>query len=152
MSSKKICVLLGAIVSLLGSSIFAAPLDTTISIKNSHASYTNGGICSLAFDLMAYAFLDNVREIKFNTTLKDRKGNIIGHDVSSVSEFTMVSGKTYGSFFIESEQACKAFGETVVINKANVYYNDGTKSEDIVKTKKLEIDSFKPVKIIIGSK
>lgn len=136
---------------IVSSSLSAAPLNTTISIKNTHASYVNGGMCSIAFDLVAYEFLDNVQKINLSVTLKDKKGKEIDKEVVTVDEFNMVGGKTYSGFFIEGENACNAFGETLIISKALVYYNDGTKIEDIVKTKKLVIDDFKPMKIIIGA-
>lgn len=54
-------------------------------------------------------------------------------------------------------QISKGFGNEYMftfqlILKAIVTYNDGTKPEDIIKTKKLIIDNFEPVKINIGSK
>ena len=136
---------------IVSSGLFAAPLDTTISIKNTNASYVNRGMCSIVFDLVAYDFLDNVKKIDFSVIIRDKKGKEIDREVVTVDEFNMVGGKTYSGFFIEGENACKAFGETLIISKALVYYNDGTKIEDIVKTKKLVIDDFKPMKIVIGA-
>ena len=147
----KSCIGMG-LLCLASSSLMAAPLTSNIAIKNTHATYVNSGICSLAFDLVAFDFLNNVKEIEFKVTLKDKKGKLISNEEATASEFDMAGGRTFGTFFIESEKACEAFGETVVFNKAIVYYNDGTKPEDIVRTKKLEVDSFKPVKVVIGNK
>jgi len=129
----------------------ASPIETQISIKNFEASYVNRGICSIAFDMVAHDFLENVEKIDFYYVLKTRKGELIEKGISTANDFNMVGGRTYGDFFIESEGACGGFGGVVDIPKAIVTYNDGTRPEDIVKTKKLIVDDFKPVKLNIGS-
>ena len=127
-----------------------ANIDTEFSIKNTHSSYVNHGICSLAFDVQAPDYIPNLREMEFYATLVNAKGKEVDHLVSGISEFNEVGGKTYGTFYLESEAACEVFGERVVFNKAMVYFTDGSKGEDIIKTKKLILDDFKPVKISIG--
>ena len=77
---------------------------------------------------------------------------IILKQISKSYGFVEVGGKYFGSFFIDDEGACAGFGGVVDITKAIVTYKDGTKPEDIIKTKKLIIDNFEPVKINIGSK
>ena len=64
----------------------------------------------------------------------------------------MVGGRTYSDIFLEGEEACDAFGETLLITKAIVIYNDGTKPENIIQTKKLKLSDFKPMKIVIPGK
>jgi hypothetical protein len=132
------------------SSAYAIPKDAEIYVRNIHASYVNGGICSLAFDVSAFDALDNIESIDFTVTMKDKNGKLIGRDQVTADEFNFVGGKTYGGFFIESESACNAFGEILNISKAIVNHNDGTKAEDIVKTRKLKVENFKPMKIVIG--
>ena len=130
----------------------AIPKDSEIYVRNTHASYANGGMCSLAFDIKAYDALDNIESIDFTVIMKDKNGKLIDSDEVTADEFNFVGGKTYGGFYIEGESACNAFGETLIISKAIVKHNDGTKPEDIVKTKKLRVDDFKPMKIQIGGK
>lgn len=127
-----------------------ANIDTTISIKNTHASYSNGGMCSLAFDIQAPEYIPELREMQFYATLINNKGQEVDHLVADITDFNEVGGKTYGTFYLESEAACDVFGERVVFNKAMIYFTDGRKGEDIIKTKKLILDDFKPVKILIG--
>ncbi|HCQ9810147.1 hypothetical protein I1W56_01210 [Acinetobacter baumannii] len=134
------------------SSAYALPKDAEIYVRNTHASYVNRGMCSLAFDVIAYDALDNIESIDFTVTMKDKNGKLIGRDQVTADEFNFVGGKTYGRFFIEGEKACNAFGENLNIIKAIVKHNDGTKAEDIVKTQKLKVDDFKPMKIVIGGK
>ena len=109
-------------------------------------------MCSLAFDVTAYEALDNIESIEFTVIMKDKNGKLIDSDEVTADDFNFVGGKTYSVFYIESESACNAFGQTLIINKAIVQHNDGTKPEDIVKTKKLRLDEFKPMKIQIGGK
>ena len=108
-------------------------------------------MCSLAFDVTANEAFDNIESIDFTVTMKDKNGKIIDTEQVTADDFNFVGNKTYGGFFIEGESACNAFGETLNITKAVVNHNDGTKAEDIVKTKKLKNDDFKPMKIIIGA-
>lgn len=139
---------------LLGSMAFstvnAASIDIPIEIRNTHASFVNGGMCSLAFDLSANDALENIEKIDFSFSMKDKNGKLISNETATADDFNFVGGKTYSGFFIEGESACDAFSETLIVNKAIVSYNDRTKPEDIVKTKKLIIDDFKPMKIIVG--
>ena len=130
----------------------AIPKDSEIYVRNTHASYVNRGMCSLAFDIKAYDALDNIESIDFTVIMKDKNGKLIDSDEVTANEFNFVGGKTYGGFYIEGESACNAFGQTLIISKAIVKHNDGTKPEDIVKTKKLNVDDFKPMKIIISGK
>lgn len=130
---------------------YALPKDAEIYVRNTHASFVNGGICSLAFDVSAYDAFENLESIDFTISMKDKNGKLIGKDLVTADEFNFVGGKTFGGFYIESENACEAFGETLNITKAVVNHNDSTKAEDIVKTKKLKVDNFKPMKIIIGA-
>ncbi|MFV7501146.1 UNVERIFIED_CONTAM: hypothetical protein KWE07_08595 [Acinetobacter pittii] len=147
---KDICVLV--LCSTMISSAYAIPKDAEIYVRNTNASYVNRGMCSLAFDVIAYDALDNIESIDFTVTMKDKNGKLIDRDQVTTDEFNFVGGKTYGRFFIEGEKACDAFGENLNISKAIVKHNDGTKSEDIVKTQKLKVDDFKPMKIVIGGK
>lgn len=130
----------------------ALPADAKISIKNTNATYVNRGICSLAFDLHADDALTNIKSIDFTYTLKDKKGTVLENDVITADEFTFVGGSTHGTLYIESESACDAFGANLIISKAVVNHKNGTKAEDIVKTKKLSFDKFIPMKIIISQK
>ncbi|MDX8164392.1 hypothetical protein [Acinetobacter pittii] len=134
------------------SNTYAITKDAEIYVRNTHASYVNRGMCSLAFDIIAYDALDNIESIDFTVTMKDKNGKLIDRDQITADEFNFVGGKTYGRFFIEGEKACDAFGENLNISKAIFKHNDGTKSEDIVKTQKLKVDDFKPMKIVIGGK
>ncbi|MFN4367169.1 MAG: hypothetical protein ACK4GA_06120 [Acinetobacter sp.] len=138
--------------SMMMSSAYALPKDAEIYVRNIHASYVNGGMCSLAFDVTAFDALSNIESIDFTVTMRDKNGKLIDSDRVTADEFNFVGGKTYGGFFIEGESACAAFGETLNISKAIVNHNDGTKAEDIVKTKKLKVENFKPMKISIGGK
>lgn len=137
---------------LLSCGICAAPIDTTIEIQNSYASYVNRGECSIVFDLVAYDFLNNVDRIEFTAIAKNKSGKEIMRDVLVASDFNMVGGRTNSTVYLEGEDACEAFGETLLIPKAVVYYNDGTRPENIVQTKKLRLSEFKPMKIIIPTK
>jgi hypothetical protein len=141
--------ILASLATCFAGHIYAAGLDTTVYVRNTHASFVNGGICSLAFDVTAYDAIENLENIEFSVAMQDKTGKLIARDVVSADDFNFVGGKSYGSFYIESEQACDAFGETLVISKAIVHYNDGTAAEDIVKTKKLQFNDFKAMKIVI---
>jgi len=134
------------------SNTYAITKDAEIYVRNTHASYVNRGMCSLAFDIIAYDALDNIESIDFTVTIKDKKGKLIGRDQITADEFNFVGGKTYSKFYIEGESACDAFGGNLNITKAIVNHNDGTKAEDIVKTQKLKVENFKPMKIFIGEK
>lgn len=138
-----------ALTTMVAGNSYATGLDTTVYVRNTHASYVNGGMCSLAFDVTASDSIENLENIEFTVTMQDKAGKIIAHDVVTADEFNFVGGKSYGGFFIEGEEACNAFGETLLISKAIVNYNDGRKSEDIVKSKKLKFDDFKAMKIVI---
>lgn len=137
---------------MLSSTAYAIPNDSEIYVRNTHASFAYGGICSLAFDITAYDALNNIEYIKFNVTMKDKNGKLIARDEVTTDDLNVVGSKTHGRFFIESESACNAFGETLNIDKAIVVHNDGTKPEDIVKSKRLKVDNFKPMKILINGK
>lgn len=133
-------------------SAHAIPKDSEIYVRNTHASYVNNGMCSLAFDVKAYDALDNIENIDFTVAMKDKNGKLIGRDQIIADEFNFVGGRTYGNFYVEGKSACDAFGETLVITRAIVNHNDGSKPVDIVKTKQLKTEEFKPMKIIIGGK
>ena len=147
-----LCILFSIV--LISNQVVAAPIDTKILIRNSsNANYMdNNSACSIDFSLMARGSLDNVEYIHFHSILKNKKNEIILKQISKSYGFVEVGGKYFGSFFIDGEKACKGFGGIVDITKAIVTYNDGTEPEDIIKTKKLIIDNFKPVTINIGSK
>ncbi|WP_335970091.1 hypothetical protein [Acinetobacter bereziniae] len=140
------------IVFLMMNSAHAIPKDSEIYVRNTHASYVNNGMCSLAFDVKAYDALDNIESIDFTVTMKNKNGKVLGTDKTSVSDLNFVGGRTYGNFYVEGKSACDAFGETLVITRAIVNHNDGSKPVDIVKTKQLKTEEFKPMKIIIGGK
>lgn len=148
----KKCMLTLVLSLILMSNAYAIPKDSEIYVRNTHASYVNQGMCSLAFDINAYDALDNIESINFTVIMKDKNGKRIDSDEVTADEFNFVGGKTYGGFYIEGESACNAFGETLIISKAIVNHNDGAKSEDIVKSKKLKVSDFKPMKILIGGK
>lgn len=138
-----------ALAAMVGGNAYAAALDTEVYVRNTHASYVNGGMCSLAFDVTAFEAIENIDNIEFTVTMQNQAGKLIAREVVTADEFDFIGGKTYGGFFIEGEKACDAFGETLVISKAIVNYSDGSKAEDIVKTKKLKFDNFKAMKIVI---
>lgn len=147
---KYIFVLVPSLMMI--SNAYAIPKNSEIYVKNTHASFVNRGMCSLAFDITAYDALVNIESINFKIMMKNKNGKLIDSDEVTADEFNFVGGKTYGQFFIESESACDAFGETLLISKAIVNHNDGTKPEDIIKSKKLKVDDFKPMKILITNK
>ena len=148
--NKYFCFSLVSLMML--SSAHAIPNDTELYVRNTHASYVNRGMCSVAFDVQGYEPLYEMESIEFTVSLKDNKGNFHYTDTATADDFNFVGGRTYGQFFIEGEEACNIFGGTITINKAIVKHNDDSKDEDIVKNKKLQIDDFKPMKIIISSK
>lgn len=139
------------LTALLFSSMFllAEPIDTKVSIRNTHFSYVNRGMCSVAFDVTAYDFIENVKEIEFKVLIKDKKGRLLDLATVTADEFNRVGGKAYSQFFLEGEEACGFSGETLEVVKAVVIYNDYTPSEDIIETNKLEIQEFNPMKIVI---
>ena len=139
------------LTALLFSSMFllAEPIDTKVSIRNFLFSYVNRGMCSVAFDVTAYDFIENVKEIEFKVLIKDKKGRLLDLATVTADEFNRVSGKAYSQFFLEGEEACGFSGETLEVVKAVVIYNDYTPSEDIIETNKLEIQEFNPMKIVI---
>lgn len=147
---KSIFVLVPSLMMI--SNAYAIPKDSEIYVRNTHASFVNRGMCSLAFDITAYDALVNIESINFKIMMKNKNGKLIDSDEVTADEFNFVGGKTYGQFFIEGESACDAFGETLLISKAVVNHNDGTKPEDIIKSKKLKVDDFKPMKILITNK
>ena len=153
MKSKfNLCILFSII--LISNQIAAGPIDTKILVRNSsNANYMdNNSDCSIDFSLIARGSLDNVEHIHFHSILKNKENEIILKQISKSYDFIEVYGKYFSSFSIDDEGACAGFGGIVDITKAIVTYNDGTKPEDIIKTKKLIIDNFEPVKINIGSK
>ena len=139
------------LTALLFSSMFllAEPIDTKVSIRNFLFSYVNRGMCSVAFDVTAYDFIENVKEIEFKVLIKDKKGRLLDLATVTADEFNRVGGKDYSQFFLEGEEACGFSGETLEVVKAVVIYNDYTPSEDIIETNKLEIQEFNPMKIVI---
>lgn len=127
------------------------PLDTVFSVKNTDSTYVNRGICSITLDLEANENLNNINKLVIYYSLIKKTGSVIEKDVTETDEISIVGGRTYARFFIESEKACSAFGETINISKLIVYFNDGSRPLDIVKSKNLKSSNFKPMKISISN-
>lgn len=142
--------ILATTVLLLSSTFLnAEPIDTKISIRNTHFGYVKGGICSLAFDVTAYDLIENVKEIEFKVLIKNKKGELLDIETVTADDFHRVGGKAYSQFLLESEDACGFSGQTMEVVKATVIYNDYTSSEDIVESNKLMVEEFDPMKIVI---
>lgn len=146
---KRMC--LGLIFIIAFTMANAKPIDTEISIRNTGFSYVNRGMCSVAFELVAFEYLENIDSIAFEFEVRDSNNKFIFSGAEQVDSgvFNMVGGKTYILFAVEGEEACKMHGENLFIKKAVVRYSDGTPKEDIVKTEKLFISDFTPMEIII---
>lgn len=140
-------------MALISSEVLATPIGTKIFVRNTfNVNYMDeNSQCSIDFSLMAKGSLENVKHIHFHTILKNKNDQVVLKQISKSYPFVEVSGKSFSSFSIDDDGACNGFGGIVDITKAIVTYNDGSEPEDIIKTKKLEIDNFEPVKINIES-
>lgn len=146
---KKILFLL--IVSIIGTNGLAATINSDFIIRNSYSGSTNHGECGIVFDVKTDGYIEpDIREIEFYVTLKDASGKSVDHIVGSASEFQYAGGKSFFDIVFGGQEVCGAIGNTVVFNKVLVSFKDGTRAKDIVKSKQLKVDKFKPVKIVIG--
>ena len=141
-------LMLGALLSLGFSSAYALNVE----IQHMSTVFANQGMCSAKFDFVAYDFLENVKRIDFTLVAKDKKGKVqyVENLSSGAEDFNMVSGKTYGSIYMEGEEICGSDEWIIYIPKALIVYKNGKPALDIVKSKKLKFNDFKPMKIVIG--
>lgn len=132
-------------------SVFAAEIQSDFIVRNSYSGDTNQGECGIVFEVETKGYIEpEIREIEFYATLKDAQGKSLDHIVEKANKFEYVGGKSFFNIVLEGLEACKAMGNTVVFNKVLVNFNDGSRPKDIVKSKQLKVNKFKPVKIVIS--
>lgn len=124
-------------------------LATPITLQHSKTGYVNSGICSAVVDVTIHDFLGTNDKLYLELVTKDKAGKIKGNsdDIITYDDVQNLSGKAFGKVFIESENMCEADRTWIIqVNRA-VLVIDG-KREDLLKSKKVQIDNFQPMKIV----
>lgn len=140
-------LLLGIIISICSSIIMATP----ITLQHSKTSYVNSGICSAVVDVTIHDFLGTNDKLYLDLVAKDKAGRVQGtsENVITYGDVQNLQGKAFSNVFIESETMCGADRTWTVQVKRAVLIVDG-KREDLLKTKKVHIDDFQPMKIKVN--
>ena len=125
-------------------------LATPITLQHSKTSYINSGICSAVVDVTIHDFLGSNDKLYLDLVAKDKAGRVQGtsENVITYGDIQNLQGKAFGGVFIESETICGADRTWTVQVKRAVLVVDG-KKEDLLKAKKVHIDDFQPMKVIL---
>ena len=126
-------------------------LATPITLQHSKTSYVNSGICSAVVDVTIHDFLGTYDKLYLDLVAKDKAGKVKGtsENVITYGDIQNLSGKATTNVFIESETMCGAGRTWTVQVKRAVLVVDG-KREDLLKTKKVHIDDFQPMKFKVA--
>ena len=135
----------------LAALISSVALATPITLQHSRTSYVNSGICSAVIDVTIHDFLGTNDKLYLDLVAKDKAGRVQGtsENVITYGDIQNLQGKAFGNVFIESETMCGAGRTWTVQVKRAVLVEDG-KREDLLKTKKVHIDDFQPMKFKIN--
>ena len=135
----------------LAALISSVALATPITLQHSKTSYVNSGICSAVVDVTIHDFLGTNDKLYLDLVAKDKAGRVQGtsENVITYGDIQNLQGKAFGNVFIESETMCGAGRTWTVQVKRAVLVEDG-KREDLLKTKKVHIDDFQPMKFKVN--
>lgn len=134
------------LVALMSSVVLATP----ITLQHSRTSYVNSGICSAVVDVTIHDFLGTYDKLYLDLVAKDKAGRVQGtsENVINYGDIQNLQGKAFGNVFLESETMCGADRTWTVQVKRAVLVADG-KREDLLKAKKVYIDDFQPMQIVV---
>ena len=126
-------------------------LATPITLQHSKTSYVNSGICSAVVDVTIHDFLGTNDKLYLDLVAKDKAGRVQGtsENLITSSDVQNLQGKAFGNVFLESETMCGADRTWTVQVKRAVLVVDG-KREDLLKSKKVHIDDFQPMKFKVN--
>ena len=126
-------------------------LATPITLQHSKTSYVNSGICSAVVDVTIHDFLGTYDKLYLDLVAKDKAGKVKGtsEDVITYGDVQNISGKATTNVFIESEEVCGADRTWTINVKRAVLVVDG-KRQDLLKTNKVYIDDFQPMKFKVN--
>lgn len=126
-------------------------LATPITLQHSKTSYVNSGICSAVVDVTIHDFLGTYDKLYLDLVAKDKAGKVKGtsEDVITYGDVQNLSGKATTNVFIESEEVCGADRTWTINVKRAVLVVDG-KRQDLLKTNKVYIDDFQPMKFKVN--
>lgn len=126
-------------------------LATPITLQHSKTSYVNSGICSAVVDVTIHDFLGTYDKLYLDLVAKDKAGRVQGtsENVITYGDIQNLQGKAFGNVFLESETMCNADSTWTVQVKRAVLSVDG-KREDLLKSKKVHIDDFQPMKFKVS--
>lgn len=113
-------------------------------IRHSSTVYVNMGICSAAFLFNGQGY--EYEDVQIEVTVQDSSGKKIATDTLIVKELGPGTAFRHAVAFIENEKMCDD-GLKIVIEKASAKVEG--KTMDLIKSKRLTIDEFKPFKIEI---
>lgn len=140
-------ILTFSLAALMSSVVFATP----ITLQHVTTTYVNSGICSAAINVTIHDFLGESDKLYLDLVAKDKAGKVKGtsEDVITYGDVQNLSGKATTNVFIESEEVCGADRTWTINVKRAVLVVDG-KRQDLLKTKKVYIDDFQPMKFKVN--
>lgn len=140
-------ILTFSLAALMSSVVFATP----ITLQHVTTTYVNSGICSAAINVTIHDFLGESDKLYLDLVAKDKAGKVKGtsEDVITYGDVQNLSGKAKTNVFIESEEVCGADRTWTINVKRAVLVVDG-KRQDLLKTKKVYIDDFQPMKFKVN--
>lgn len=140
-------MLLAMNISLISTIVLATP----VTLQHSKTSYVNSGICSAVVDVTIHDSLGTYDKLYLDLVVNNRAGKVEGtsEDVISYEDVENTSGRSFGRIFIESESMCEADSNWTIQVKRAVLIVDG-KREDLIKTEKIQIDDFQPMKLKVN--
>lgn len=140
-------MLLAMNISLISTIVLATP----VTLQHSKTSYVNSGICSAVVDVTIHDSLGTYDKLYLDLVVNNRAGKVEGtsEDVISYEDVENTSGRSFGRIFIESESMCEADSNWAIQVKRAVLIVDG-KREDLIKTEKIQIDDFQPMKLKVN--
>lgn len=126
-------------------------LATPITLQHVTTTYVNSGICSAAINVTIHDFLGESDKLYLDLVAKDKAGKVKGtsEDVITYGDVQNLSGKATTNVFIESEEVCGADRTWTINVKRAVLVVDG-KRQDLLKTNKVYIDDFQPMKFKVN--
>jgi len=125
---------------------------TPITLQHVTTTYVNSGICSAAINVTIHDFLGDSDKLYLDLVATDKTGKvkIASENIITYDDVQNLSGKATTNVFIESEEVCGADRTWTINVKRAVLVADG-KRQDLLKTKKVHIDDFQPMKIKVNS-
>ncbi len=107
--------------------------------------WANQGMCSAIFRFDAGE--EAIRNLKISVSAIDKAGKKVASDVLEIEQLGQSSADRYAETYLTSEEMCND-DLTIVVNKATAIIDE--KTVDLLKTKSLSAQDFKPFKIKIG--